>query len=59
MRVTRYSIGGQAEDLPVPVQGAYVHARFSWPRGARRALAIAHPSVLPSACRTASAPRKI
>ena len=40
---------GQTGDLPVPVQGACVHARFYDHAGSDRALAITRPSVLPSA----------
>ena len=49
---------GQTRDLPVPMQGAYEHARLR-PREADTVLAISHRVVLPSATLTASAPRTL
>ena len=48
---------GRSRDLPVPVQGASVHARVFRPRRADRMLALTHTIVLPSASQTASALR--
>src|SRR5665213_2468223 len=48
---------GQAGDLPVPKQEASPACQGLRPRGTSRALAITHPSVLPSASQTASASR--
>src|SRR5665213_4414289 len=48
---------GQAGDLPVPKQEASPACQGLSPRGTSRALAVTHPSVLPSASRTASASR--
>ena len=50
---------GQTRDLPVPVQGTCVHARFYDHAGSPRALALTHSDVLPSATHTASAPETI
>src|ERR1700722_606662 len=48
---------GQAGDLPVPMQEVSSACQGLRPRGTSRALAITHPSVLPSASLTASASR--
>src|SRR6187551_1246877 len=45
------TLGGQAGDLPVPEQGASVHAGVYDHAGSRRVLAITHPSMLPSVLR--------
>src|SRR4030095_15876797 len=38
----------KTQDLPVPAQGAYVHAQGLRPRGVQKRLAISTPPVLPS-----------
>jgi hypothetical protein len=55
----RNNVSGQAGDLPVLVQRAYLHARVSDHAGPSRPLALSRLSVLPSATLTASAPRNL
>ena len=47
---------GQVGDIPVPVQGPCVHARFYDHVGLPERFALAHSDVLPSATQTASTP---